>query len=135
MTLLTLIDAMFLKTLANNRARSSLLTVGDAFSDAAYRFSIVLAAPALAAISWLLVLVGRIAPNLLSRSSTAILIAVALIVTNVAAYLYVTRRHSKYRTPSYGDLRVEKESNMSIRLAWIFGFACIPAYAVAMAVL
>ena len=131
MTLRALVDTMFERTLEQSRGRPGWLTGGDPVSDAQFRLSVSLAAPALLVTLILLAAFNHVYPGAMGRRLLGLVAGGAVFTTGMATYWYLGSRFYS-RRPHHASMLTGAEPSLAlVRVAEIFCTACIPGLCVA----
>jgi hypothetical protein len=127
-----LIEAMFLRFYATSLKRPWLTNAESAFTDARYRISVPLAAPAVALIATLVVICRRISPTILSRQNAALIICLSLIAAGIATFIIVGKMFGRFVKSPELALQFNEPLGVSEIVLNVVLWSCVVAYCVLM---
>jgi hypothetical protein len=119
---------MFLRAYAASLSRPWLKNSESAFDDARYRLSIPLAAPFVAMMALLVLILRQIIPSILSRRAAALLICGSLIFVGVVVYVALGRFFKRYTEQPELARRLARSSSPGEATMEVFLWICVSMY-------
>lgn len=127
-----ILRSMFLRCYATSLGRSWLKSSKSAFDDARYRLSIPLAAPFVALMAVVVLVVRTVDQSLFSSRTAALFICLSLVIGGVGAYVMLGRFFDSYSENPEAALQFDQPTSVAEIALQVALWICVVAYCLLM---